>query len=113
MPDTPRLDTPHLRVVMADGTEFEVNTESPDMVYFDLERAKRKWPVIQEAPFLWLSYLAYSKLKRTGEPVPPTFDAWLPKTSRIDNLDADGQPSDEAETAGPTMPGPEPGSLLK
>lgn len=109
MPDTPRLDTPHLLVVMADGTEYDVKTESPDMVYFDLERAKRKWPGIQEAPFLWLSYLAYSKLKRTGAGVPATFDAWLPTTSRIDNLDADGQLSNETETAGPTMPGPVPG----
>lgn len=111
MPDTPRLDTPHVLVTMADGREFDVKTENPDMVFFDLERARRKWPSLQEAPFLWLSYLAYSKLKRTGQlgATAPHFDTWILETSAVSNLDADGQQSAELESVSPIPPGREPG----
>jgi hypothetical protein len=95
---------------MADGREYDVQTENPDMVMFDLERAKRKWPSFQDAPFLWLNYLAYSKLKRSGETV-GQFDAWILTTRSVDNIDADGEPSDDVVTAFPTQPGPGPVSL--
>jgi hypothetical protein len=108
MSDTPKLDTPRLRVYMQDGTEHLVETENPDMVLFDLERAKRKWPTMQEAPFLWINYLAYSRLKRSGVPVGASFDAWLLTTRLIQNVDGDGEVSDEALAAFPTLPGPEP-----
>jgi hypothetical protein len=100
---TPQLDTPYLRVTMADGRTFDVQTENPDMVLFDLERAKRKWPTFQDAPFLWVSYLAYSKLKRSGEDIGgDAFDAWLLKTSAVTNLNADGEPGTDVVSAFPT-----------
>jgi hypothetical protein len=107
---TPQLDTPHIRVTMADGREFDVQTENPDMVLFDLERSKRKWPTFQEAPFLWISYLAYSKLKRSGADIGgDTFDAWLLKTSNVSNLNADGAPGPDVVAAFPTQEVPAPG----
>lgn len=109
MADAPRLDNPHVLVVMADGTEHDVQTESPDMVLFDLERARRKWPPIQEAPFLWLSYLAFSKLKRSGVEVGRSFEEWMLKTSKVQNLDTSGDESDETAQAFPTPTAPEPG----
>jgi hypothetical protein len=109
MPET-RLETPHLRVRYADGREITVKTDNPDMVYWDLERAKRKWPTGQDAPMLWINYLAYSKLHRSGDIERGTkFEDWLATTAAIDNMDADGEPSDETATVGPTAPGPEPG----
>lgn len=111
MPDTPRLDTPRVMVTMTDGRALDVQTENPDMVFFDLERARKKWPGLQDAPFLWLSFLAYSKLKRSGElgtPVPP-FDAWFLETVSVVNLDADGNPATESESADPTQPVAAPG----
>ena len=101
---TPQLDTPYIRVTMADGRSFDVQTENPDMVLFDLERAKRKWPTFQDAPFLWISYLAYSKLKRSGNDIGgDSFDAWLLKTSSVTNLNADGVEDTDVVSAFPTQ----------
>jgi len=101
---TPKLDTPYIRVTMADGRSFDVQTENPDMVMFDLERSKRKWPSFQDAPFLWLNYLAYSKLKRSGADIGgDTFDAWLMKTSNVENLNDDGAPATDVVSAFPTL----------
>jgi hypothetical protein len=105
MADAPRLDTPYVEVTYADGRVEQVQTENPDMVYFDLERAKRKWPTFQDAPMLWVNYLAYSKLRRSGGvDRTATFESWLSTTVSIQNLNADGDPSDETMTAGPTRP---------
>lgn len=109
MADTPKLDTPYLRVTMADGRSFDVQTENPDMVMFDLERAKQKWPAFQDAPILWVNYLAYSKLKRSGEIGNEPFNTWVLKTSSVTNLNDDGAPSDDVVTAFPTRAGVAPG----
>lgn len=111
MPDTPRLDTPRVRVTMTDGRELDVQTENPDMIFFDLERARKKWPALTDAPFLWLSYLAYSKLKRSEQiPAPvPAFETWILDTSSVVNLDANGNPAIDSESADPTRPALAPG----
>lgn len=113
----PALDMPRVRVTMRDGSTHDVQTENPDMVYFDLERAKRKWPGIQEAPFLWLNYLAYSKLKRdgalaNGSPA-PSFETWLATTVAVINIDEEGNAVTATVTADPTQEGPAPDSLLR
>lgn len=66
MADRPRLTTPRLRVVMDDGGEHEVQALNIDMLAFDRERAKRKWPTAQDAPFVWLTFLAWSAMRREG-----------------------------------------------
>lgn len=99
--ESPKLDTPRLRVVMQDGQEFDVQTENPDMVFWDIERAKRKWPTFQDAPFLWINYLAYSKLKRDGL-ASEAFDAWITRTRIVQNLNEDGAASAEVNGADPT-----------
>ena len=100
-----KLDTPHVRVTYTDGEQVEVQTENPDMVFFDFERARRKWPSFQEAPFVWISYLAYSKIKRSGLLRDPnqTFENWVLTTVAIDNLNGDSESAD-LESVGPTLP---------
>ena len=61
-----KLSTPRLRVVLADGTDREVQCTNADMVRFDLTRSKQKWPGAQDAPFLWLTFVAWAALRRTG-----------------------------------------------
>lgn len=102
--DKLKLDTPHVRVTYSDGETIDVQTENPDMVYFDFERARRKWPSFQDAPFVWISYLAYSKIKRSGSlrVSGQTFDDWLLTTAAVANLNAD-QPSPDLESVGPTQ----------
>jgi len=105
-----KLDTPFVRVTYVDGTSVDVQTENPDMVFFDFERARRKWPSFQEAPFIWLNYLAYSKLKRSHViDNKLAFEDWLITTVAVDNLDEHGNKAQVPETAGPTLPAPEAG----
>lgn len=103
MGDTPQLDTPRIRVIYTDGHDEIVETENPDMVFFDIERAKRKWPTFQDAPMLWVNYLAYSKLHRTGQiERAVSFENWLLSTRGIKNLDADDAESPELAKSFPT-----------
>lgn len=104
------LDTPRVLVIMADGSMVDVQCEHPDLAMYDLERAKRKWPSIQEGPIWWLSWVAYSKLKRSGQLPDPKapFEAWLLTTAGVKNLDEDGRIDELVATVGPTPEGPAP-----
>lgn len=104
MADKPRLDTPHIRVTLTDGTEYEVQTINADMVMFDLERAKRHWPALTDAPILWITYLAFAALRRDGTiPASVLFDSWVTTTEQIKNLNETGQESEETVKAFPTL----------
>ena len=61
-----RLSTPRLHVVMVDGAEHDVQALNVDLVAWDRDRAKHKWPSPQDAPFVWLNYLAWHVLTREG-----------------------------------------------
>lgn len=105
-----RIETPHVKVTYLDGHWIIVKTENPDMVFFDLERAKKGWPNGQDAPLLWVNYLAFSKLRRTAVLERGTsFEDWLLSTSMIENVDETGEPSSEPVSVGPTSAGVEPG----
>lgn len=68
---SPRLTTPTLRVVMLDGAEHVVQAINVDMVAWDRDRAKHNWPSPQDAPFIWLNYLAWHVLTKTQKLLPP------------------------------------------
>lgn len=105
-----KLATPHLRVVLADDTVAEVQCTNADLVRWDMTRAKQRWPSDpREAPFLWLTFLAWAALKRTHT-IPPdtTWEAFSESTQEVSNLDEDGNLSDDAVEADPTQPGPVP-----
>ena len=63
----PHLLTPRLEVVMDDGRTLEVQALNPDLLRFDRTAAKHGWPAATAAPFLWLTFLAWAALRRTGE----------------------------------------------
>jgi hypothetical protein len=67
---TPRLHTPTLRVIMLDGSEHVVQAINIDMVAWDRDRAKHSWPSPQDAPFVWLNYLAWHVLTKTQKLLP-------------------------------------------
>ena len=67
---TPRLSTPTLRVIMLDGSEHVVQAINVDMVAWDRDRAKHQWPSPQDAPFIWLNYLAWHVLTKTQKLLP-------------------------------------------
>lgn len=57
-----------LAVELADGRSWDrlvINNHA--MVAFDFERTDKKWPSAQDAPFLWLTFLAWQQLVDQGE----------------------------------------------
>lgn len=102
-----KLTTPRLRVVLADDTVHEVQCTNADLVRFDLTRAKHKWPGPEAAPFLWLTFVAWSALRRSGVIADAvTWEAFQDSTLDISNVSDDGE--DGPDVADPTRPGHEP-----
>lgn len=66
MPDDHRLIVPRLEVFLDDGTSFTVQALNPDLIRWDRQAAKLGWPTAQAAPFLWMTFLAWSAARREG-----------------------------------------------
>ena len=74
MADLPRLATPRLVVTMDDGAVHEIQTYNRDMLAWDRTRARRQWPLADQAPFVWLTFLAWTALSREGQITKMTLD---------------------------------------
>lgn len=61
-----RLTVPRIAVTLDDGSEFTVQALNPDLLRWDRMASRNGWPNAQSAPFLWLTFLAWSAAKRTG-----------------------------------------------
>lgn len=61
------LSTPLLNVTMDDGRDLTVQALNIDLLAWDRTRVAKKWPTGQEAPFVWLTFLAWHALKRGGD----------------------------------------------
>lgn len=61
---------------LADGTEGSVAIVNRALVEFDLVRAKRKWPTIAEAPFVFQTFTTWKALNLEGS-FPGTYDQFL------------------------------------
>jgi hypothetical protein len=66
MPDM-TLTTPLLAVSLEDGRQLQVRVVNPDFLAWDRTAAKHGWPSMRTAPFLWMTFLAWSALRRTGQ----------------------------------------------
>jgi len=113
------LVTPQVIVTLEqDGTdeyvEYTVQTDNRDAVRWDLIRARKKWPVGQDAPMLWMTVLAWSALKRSGLTT-LDIDAFTDTCVQVRSADQDGNPKELAELeedelgVDPTQPGADPG----
>lgn len=105
-----KLTTPRLRVTLGDDSRVEVQTSNADLVRWDMTRGKQRWPSDpREAPFLWLTFLAWAALKRTHTiPQDTTWEAFSESTQEIENLDDSGEPAEEAVEQDPTQQAAEP-----
>lgn len=103
-----KLTTPRLRVTLGDDSQVEVQTTNSDLVRWDMTRAKQRWPSDpREAPFLWLTFLAWAALKRTQTiPADTTWEAFSDSTQEIANLDDEGQEADQVVEVDPTQQAP-------
>ena len=105
------LSTPIVSVVLepaAGGelTETTIQTDNRDMVAFDLHRSRAGWPKLADAPILWMTFLAWHALKRSGE-LSESFDDFNGRCLAVKMLDEDGnevQPGQEPAGVDPTQP---------
>lgn len=95
------LVTPRVTVTMATGETWTVATGNPDLVAWDMTAAKHKWPGFRDAPFLWLTFLAWHASRRRGL-LPEQYTAWEAFRGAAESVEgpdpgdttADGLPDD-------------------
>lgn len=114
MSEPVKLSTPHVLVKRTEGDPLDVQTTNADLVLWDKTRFRHKWPTVGDAPFLWLTFIAWAAARRSGA-IPPdlTYEAWEASTLEVEALD-DDTPDDDgvafaSEYGRPTRLGPVPG----
>lgn len=65
MGDRP-FSNPRIQVRMADGAEWVCQALNPDLLKYERNAAKHKWPSPGEAPVFWMTFLAWSAGQREG-----------------------------------------------
>lgn len=108
MPE-PILKTPIVSVVLEQNdelVEFTVQTDNRDAVAWDMHRNRVNWPAGTDAPMLWMTYLAWSAMRRDGSTPAAglTFEQFNDSTRSISSAKL----ADESEPMDPTQAGAEP-----
>lgn len=52
-----------LTVTLDDGTTHDIVIGNPSLVAWDRTAAQRSWPASQDAPFLWMTFIAWHHMK--------------------------------------------------
>lgn len=107
-----KLDTPRITVILSDpdfpgddeGREYKVSTRNVELCAYERERVIRKWPKGEDAPFLWLTFLAWRALQRTGQITACSLAEFEQRCLSVSSKEEDAEPVD------PTPPAAEPGS---
>jgi len=106
-----KITSPRLQILRGqlDAPEvIEVQTLNPDLIACDMTRARHRWPDVKDAPFKWLTFIAWHACRREGRIEPSlTYELWEASTLNVANLTDDDDPA--AATVDPTPPGLEPG----
>lgn len=100
------LAIPQLRVQLLDGDEWDVQALNPDMIRYERTAAKHKWPKVSDAPFLWMTFLAWSAGQRNKLVAPAvTFDQFAETVALISEVptDDDDLGDDEARPTPPAL----------
>lgn len=90
-----------VKVTMADGSSHDLTIANPDRIKWDRTAQKHKWPKFTDAPFLGLTFLAWSAMTRTGK----TTDTWE-TFSDTTCLDVESMDEDGDTEVDPIRPGP-------
>lgn len=99
-----KLALPKVTVTLGDDTEHTVQTILADSIAWDVTRGKHKWPAMGDAPMMWIAFLGWHALRRTG--AISTDTTWEKFSSEVVNVVSD----DDPEPVDPTRPGATPGS---
>ena len=109
-----RLDTPMVTVLMEDGRTHTVRVRNPDYLRWDRTASKHGWPSMDKAPHTWLTFVAWSALRREGLiPDDMTWEAFserecLQVSNAAEDTSKNGN-GDGAAEGDPILPGLVPG----
>lgn len=97
-----KLRSPLVRVVRMSEPDKElmVQTANPDLLLWDMTRAKHKWPSFEDAPTKWLTFISWAGARRDGligQDV--TYEAW--ERDVLEALPPDDKKDDDNETGAP------------
>lgn len=84
-----RMVSPRLLVTLDDGNEYDIQTDNRDMVSFDLNKGRKGWPSMQDAPMLWVTVLAWSCLARENK-LTDNVEKGINQIIAVEALDEDG-----------------------
>lgn len=106
------ITAPRVRVTVEQASElveYVVQTDNRDMVAWDMTRPRKQWPAGDTAPMLWLTFLAWSALRREGHTT-AKIDDFLDQCVSVAGVTEDGDEVDPATgdpdslSVGPTTP---------
>lgn len=110
-----KLSTPRLIIKREGHDDLEVQATNADLVLWDKTRFKHRWPTVQDAPFLWLTFIAWAAGRRTGAlPLDMKYEQFEAETLEVETVDDSDDDADDAdpfrsEYGRPTPLGPGPG----
>lgn len=105
-----RLKAPRMRAIRDGYDPIEVQVTNADLVQWDITRARQKWPLHTDAPFLAQTFLTWHAARRVGAiPADVKWETFLPTVLECTELEKDDDDDGEDETGRPTLPGRVPG----
>jgi len=90
-------------------TEYTVQTDNRDAIQWDVTRPRRSWPAFNEAPMLYMTFLAWHAMQRTGA-TKQTLDEFMKDAVEVKVVTVDGKTVTPAEATeadvlvDPTLP---------
>jgi hypothetical protein len=99
-----KLSCPRVVVIREGLPDLEVQTTNADMVRWDLTRPKQRppWPAFNEAPMLWMTFLAWAAARRIGAiEQSVTWERWSAEVLEVRPVQ---DPDDEAAGTGAPFP---------
>jgi hypothetical protein len=95
-----KISSPHLQVLRGslDAPEvMDIQTLNPDLIAWDMTRAKHRWPEVKDAPFLWLTFISWHAARREGRiPADLTYDQWQASTLDVSNMGGEDDADEQA-----------------
>lgn len=71
-------------------TEYTVQTDNRDAIQWDVSRGRRGWPAFNEAPMLYMTFLAWHAMHRTGA-TKQSLDEFMKDAAEVKVLTVDGK----------------------
>lgn len=100
-----KLSNPRVHVIMADGSQWDVQSLNPDLLRWERTASKHKWPEFRTVPVWWMTFLAWSASQRDG--LIPTAVTWEEFSTELCVQVSDTGRGEGADLVDPTGPVPD------